>query len=74
MQSQIFGYTITSTGEAKGPAYILTKKNRQIGLLRNQKNPNMLFTIDLVNFLKPGKIKGHDWFTDQTGELKPAKI
>lgn len=74
MQTQIYGYTITATNEEKGAAYILEKGNRKIALMRNKVNPHMLFTIDMHNFTMPGKIKGHSWFTDATGELKPAKI
>lgn len=70
------GYTVEKLPETPGEidyAYKITGPKKDWKLMRNRVNPHMLFAIP-ENILKgTGKIRGYEWFTDRTGELKPVR-
>lgn len=74
--SELLGYQVekhNTEGSEKRmiAAYTLSDRNGpKYKLIRNTKNPNMLFAIH-TRKLDCAIIKGYKWFTDKDGELKP---
>lgn len=53
--------------------YILRGPRKSVYLVRNATNPSLLFAVNLESCLKPGKVAGFEWFTDEGGVLKPVR-
>ena len=67
------GYAVHKLPETPGKigfAYRITGPKKEWMLLRNVPNPAMLFVCPEGR--RPGRIRGHEWFTDKTGELRPV--
>ena len=52
-------------------AYKIIGPRKVFYLMRNQGNRNMLFVIP--EGCRARKIRGYEWFTDQSGTLKPCR-
>ena len=70
---EAFGYTVTASGDPGTPYTIAGPRNVRYALMRNVKSPTSLFAIyDRPGHFGVAKIKGHEWFTDRDGVLRPA--
>jgi hypothetical protein len=54
----------------KIPYELLGPKGAAYLLLRNEKDPHLLFAVN-KNKMKTAKVYGYEWFSDATGEILP---
>jgi hypothetical protein len=54
-------------------AYMVRGPKKSWGMMRNEKNPHMLFPVPDNFVTDRAEIRGIEWFTDKNGTLKPAK-
>lgn len=75
-QSTLLGYTVekvqSNPSRSLQLAYLLHgPRGARYGLIRNQKNPEMLFAWNDRRF-GTVQVQGYSWFTDRTGTLEPV--
>jgi hypothetical protein len=72
--SEVFpGYSYEKLPETPGQigfAYRVSGPRKHWLLMRNQPNPSMLFVCPEGR--SKGTIRGYQWFSDKSGELKPS--
>ena len=63
------GYRVSKTRDDNIPYQLFGPRGAHYGLMRNAKNPSMLFAINMRRF---GVVERLGWFTDRNGELEKA--
>jgi hypothetical protein len=71
---EAFGYTVTVTENPAMPYRISGPRNVRYALMRNVKNPTMLFAVyDRPGKFGVAKVHGYAWFAERNGALKACK-
>jgi hypothetical protein len=68
------GYTVEKVGDGSGGcAYHLTgRRGASYSLFRNVNKPHLLFAVNGRG--APCRVRGSEWFSDESGALRPVKL
>ena len=70
MQQTINGYRVIKKRDADIPYELHGPRGAHYGLMRNQRNPEFMF---VVNLRRMGVVDKLGWFTDRNGPLEPIR-
>ena len=70
MSTPLDRYEVVKTDNENAPYELHGPRGARYGLLRNVRQPHMLFVVNLRSFIRTSTTERLGWFTDKDGELR----